>query len=149
MIAVKRAEEAARRLNVEIIKIPVGATGEVAEKVNSMVDRVDAIWMPPDPTIVTALEPLVKLAREKKLPLMGPTSEAVEAGALLSYAIDHYRLGRRTSLLIHKILDGAKPANLPIGSSRRTKLTLNMKTAREIECPVSSQFLAKVDKLIQ
>jgi putative ABC transport system substrate-binding protein len=149
VIAVKRAEEVAKRLNVEIIKIPVGRKEEVERAVNSMADRINALWMPPDPTIASAVIPLIKLSKEKRLPLMTVSGEGVREGALLSFAIDHYALGQKTSLLALKVLGGSKPGNLPVGSPKRAKLTLNLKTAREIGCRVASQFLAKVDELIE
>ena len=80
---------------------------------------------------------------------MTVSGEGVREGALLSFAIDHYALGQKTSLLALKVLGGAKPGNLPVGSPKRAKLTLNLKTAREIGARVPSQFLAKVDELIK
>jgi putative ABC transport system substrate-binding protein len=149
VIAVKRAEEAAKRLNLKIIRIPVGKKEEVKKRVNSMVDRINALWMPPDPTIASATPSLINLSKENRLPLMAVSGEAVREGALLSFSIDHYALGRETSLLTLKVLRGTKPGDLPVGSSGRAKLTLNLKTAREIGARVPPQFLAKVDELIK
>lgn len=97
-------------------------------------------------------ELIVKSASELKVPMICFVEEWVEAGALLSYAIDLKESYRRAAGYVDRILRGANPAELPIEQPTRLSLAVNLKTAKQlgITIPAAVRRIALyVDRLLK
>ena len=77
------------------------------------------------------------------------TGLAGEPGALLSYAADISALFRKAATFVDKILNGAKPADLPVEQPNKFELVINKRTARAFGLDVSSTLLLRADKVIE
>ncbi len=81
-----------------------------------------------------------------------PSSEArdyVEAGALMGYALDLSELFRRLADDVHKILNGAKPGDIPIYQATKFELLINLKTAKAFALTLPPTLLARADEVIE
>jgi putative ABC transport system substrate-binding protein len=89
------------------------------------------------------------LAIEHRLPTMFIFKSYVEAGGLMSYGVDFVDMNRRIAGHVAKILEGAKPADIPVKQPTKFELTVNLKTAKSIgvEIPLSIQLRA--DQVIE
>jgi len=89
------------------------------------------------------------LAIEQRLPTMFIFKNYVEAGGLMSYGVDFVAMHRRIAEYVDKILEGAKPADIPVEQPTKFELTVNLKTAGSIgvEIPLSIQLRA--DQVIE
>ena len=67
----------------------------------------------------------------------------------MSYAPDHIDLTRRTATYIEKILNGAKPADLPVEQASKYQLVINLKTAKALGLEVAPSLLARADEVIE
>ena len=76
-------------------------------------------------------------------------SLSVEAGGMSSYGANLADLFRRSALYVHKILQGAKPADLPVEQPTRFDLVVNLKTAKQIGLVVPPNVLARADRVIR
>jgi putative ABC transport system substrate-binding protein len=76
------------------------------------------------------------------------SSEAVEAGGLKSYAYDLVAQYRRLAYYVDKILQGTRPAELPVERPMQFALVLNLKTAQQIGLTVPPVVLFQADKVI-
>ncbi len=90
------ADQAAPGLGVEMVKVTVTASNEVMQAAQSMVGRVDAIYVPTDNMVVSALASVVKVGEDNDIPVFGAESNTVENGAVATVGIDYYQLGRMT-----------------------------------------------------
>src|SRR5436305_8251893 len=75
---------------------------------------------------------IATLAEKKRLPMMCPYRDYVEAGALMGYAVDLAELLRRMADDVHQILKGAKPGDIPIYQPTKFELVINLKTAKAL-----------------
>jgi putative ABC transport system substrate-binding protein len=73
----------------------------------------------------------------------------VEAGGLMSYSANDLELFRRAATYVHKILKGAKPADLPIEQSTKFDFVVNLKTAKQIGLTISQSVLYRADRVIK
>ena len=75
--------------------------------------------------------------------------EMVEAGYLISYGPNYADLYRRAASHVYKILNGTKPADIPVGQPVRFESTLNMRTAKTLGLSVPPIVLQQADEVIE
>jgi putative tryptophan/tyrosine transport system substrate-binding protein len=92
---------------------------------------------------------IAELALKRRLPTMFGFREMVEAGCLVSYGADYADLYRRAANQVHKILNGTKPADIPVERPVRFEYILNMRTAVALGLSVPPALLARADEVIE
>jgi len=103
----------------------------------------------PQMLLVHSQQLIASLAIEQRLPAMFIFKSYVEAGGLMSYGVDYVAMNRRIAGYVEKILEGAKPADIPVEQPNKFEFTVNLKTAKAIgvEIPLSIQLRA--DQVIE
>ena len=92
---------------------------------------------------------MAELAIKHRLPAASVLRSFVHAGGLLSYGAHTPDLFRRSAGIVHKVLQGAKPADLPIEQPTKFELTINLKTAKALGINVPPVLLARADEVIE
>jgi putative ABC transport system substrate-binding protein len=92
---------------------------------------------------------IVNFAASNRLPSSYGYRAYVEAGGLMSYAPSDIDQFRRTAVNVEKILQGAKPADLPVEEPTNFELVINLKTARALGLTISASFLARASEVIE
>src|SRR5262245_46832682 len=84
-----------------------------------------------------------------RLPTMFVFKAYVEAGGLMSYGVEQLAMYRRIGVYVAKILNGTKPADLPIEQPTRFELVVNLKTAKAIGIELPTSVLLRADEVIE
>ena len=126
------AKEAGGDLGLEIVVAAAENTAAVPLAAQSLIGRVQAIYVTTDNTVVSALESVVDVAKSQGIPLLVADPSSLERGALVCTGFDYYDHGRMTGELVLKILQGASPADLPVEYQKGTQVWLNLDMAGEI-----------------
>ena len=149
-VQAKQAEEIAKSMGWEVRFGTITSVNDIEQVALSMIGRVQAIYAPTDNTIASAMPNLVKVAEEKKIPIMCGEPGMVEAGGLVSIGIDYYKLGFQTGKMAVQILKGeAEPASMPIESLTDADIVINLNFAKAIGYEVSQDLLDRAAKVIE
>ena len=92
---------------------------------------------------------IVALAAKYRLPTIYPAREFVDAGGLMSYAVNYSQLFYRAATLVDKVFKGAKPADLPVEQPTRFELVINLKAAKALGLTIPQSVLLRADEVIQ
>lgn len=130
-------KEAASAEGIEIVESAATKSAEVQGAARALVGRADAMYVPTDNTIVSALESAVGVAEESKLPLFTADTDSVKRGALAALGFNYYDVGKQTGAVVVKILNGEKPGDIAVDIAKGTDLVINLSAARKmgIELP--------------
>jgi putative ABC transport system substrate-binding protein len=102
-----KREAPARQL--EIVEAAAPRSADVLSAAQSLVGKVDAIYVPTDNTVVTALEAVVKIGTDNQLPVFAGDTDSVPRGAIAALGFNYYDLGRQTGQIVLRVLRGADP----------------------------------------
>jgi putative ABC transport system substrate-binding protein len=112
-------------------------------------ERVEALAILPDPLFIAERARIAALAAKSRLPSVGGLREHEEAGSLVTYGPDFYELYRRAAAYVDRILQGAKPRDLPVEQPTKFELVINLKTAKALGLTVPPSLLARADQVIE
>jgi putative ABC transport system substrate-binding protein len=92
---------------------------------------------------------IAELAIQQRLPTMFIFKTYVQAGGLISYGVDPQANYRQLGFYVSKILNGAKPADLPVEQAVKFELVINLKTAKAIGVELSTAIQLRADEVIE
>jgi len=143
-------EAAARVIGLQIQIVNASTNREIDAAFAALVrERVDALFVFPDPFFISRRFQIVQLATRHAVPATYPVRDFVEPGGLMSYGTDTVDAWRQTGVYTGRILKGAKPADLPVVQSTKFELVINHQTARMLGLSVPPSLLATADEVIE
>jgi putative ABC transport system substrate-binding protein len=137
------------KFGMSLISVEVRSITELDGALAAMMhERPDAFQMTNDPSHRDHLPKIIALVDQSGLPGMYQVREAVAAGGLISYGPDLPDLFLRGADYVHRILQGAKPGDLPIEQPITFELAVNLKTAKALGINVPLSLLALANEVI-
>lgn len=130
-MAVKEAEN----LGLEAVHATVSASTEIQQVIESLIDKVDAIYAPTDNMIASGMATVAMIANENNLPVIVGEEGMLSEGGLATYGINYYELGKQTAAQAVKIIENkAKIESMPIEyiNADNVKLKINEEVATQL-----------------
>lgn len=142
---VKRAQNVAKELKIDLLAKEVSHSKFVPTALNSMKGAIDAFWMIPDTTVVTpdTIELMMLYSLENKIPVCTFSTKYLEIGALMSLDINAGEMGRQAGDLAQKILSGKKVADIPAVEADTADLVINESVAGKLKVRIDEDLRGK------
>jgi len=139
----------AKQRGIMVVEATVTNSNGVLMAAKSLVGKVDGIYIPTDNTVVSALESVLQVSFDNKIPVITGDTDSVVRGALASLGMDYYKLGLQTGVIVSKILKGEKPANIPVETLKDLDLFINESTAHKLGIKIDPELLKSAKKVIK
>ena len=143
-------DRAIRSLGMQPITVGAAAAGELENAVTEAVrQRAEALIVTIETLFYSNRFLLMRIALGHGLPTIVGDRDLLEAGGLLSLAIDEADQYRALAYFVDRILRGAKPAELPVQQPSKLLLSLNLKTAKALGITIPQSLRLRADEVIQ
>ena len=146
----KQIKAAAPLLGVQLHSLELGVPSDLEKSFESAAQfGAEAVMTTEDAIQITYRARLIDLAKRQQIPVASEFGEFARAGALMSYGPSILNSFRHAAEYINKILNGAKPADLPVEQPTRFVLIINLKPAKALGLTVPPILLARADEVIE
>jgi len=147
---IRDVREAAPTLGLQIQIFNAATTSEIDAAFASLArERPDALFVAPDAFFSSRAVQFATLTAINKLPASYSNREVVAVGGLMSYGTDLVDMFHQVGVYTGRILNGAKPADLPVLQSTKFDFAINLQTARALGIEVPSGLLSIADEVIE
>jgi putative ABC transport system substrate-binding protein len=144
------ARAAMKEYGLELIEVTVSTSAEVHMAAQSLADRVDAIFIISDNTVVSAFESLVKVCNDKDKPLFGGGTESVPRGAIAALGFDYFQVGYTAGLKAVEILkNGKSPGDVPSSLTKKLRLVVNPNAAMEQGITLDEKYVKMAEEVVK
>ena len=142
-------KEKSAPLGLEIVEASASKSAEVQAAAQSLVGKVDVIYVPTDNTIVSALEAVIGVGIDNKLPVFAGDTDSVKRGAIAAVGFDYYDVGRQTGKIVVRILKGEKPGDIAVQGIEITQLFVNPGAAQKMGITIPEALIASAKEVVK
>jgi putative ABC transport system substrate-binding protein len=147
VVLVELLRQMAPSRGMEIVTASAPSTNDVLPAARSLVGKVDVIYVPTDNTVVSALESVIKVGIDAKIPVYAGDTDSVPRGAMAALGFNYYDVGRQTGRMIVRIFEGEKPGNIPVEGVSKTELYVNPDSAKKMGVSISGAVVKRAKKV--
>ena len=140
-------KEYAAANDLEVIESAVTNSSEVQQAAQYLADKVDIVYSPIDNTVASAMAVATEVFNEQKIPFYVSADSMVQDGGLATYGIDYTVLGKETSAMVARILEGENPGEMPVVKMSDMSVYINQQTADAIGVTFPQSVLDKAQVL--
>ena len=132
-LQIELAKKAAAARGLATVEATVSSVNDIQQAAQSLVGKVDALYIPTDNVMASAMPNLIKITDEAKIPVFCGEAGMLKAGGVATLGIDYYKLGFQTGEMAADILSGkAKPQDMAIQSQKTFTVSLNEEAIKKM-----------------
>lgn len=138
----------AKTKGLEVVEATVSNVNDIQQAAQNLVSQgVQAIYVPTDNVVASAMANLVKITDPAKVPVFPGEENMVKNGGLMTYSVDYYKLGFQTGVMAAKVLSGeAKVQDLAIESQKDLKLVINQDAVKRLGITIPEELQKEAAK---
>jgi putative tryptophan/tyrosine transport system substrate-binding protein len=147
LLAVLKTE--AEKAGVTVVESAATKSADVQGAARALVGRVDAIYIPTDNTIISALEGAVAVAQEAKLPLFTADTDSVSRGSIAALGFNYYDVGKQTGDIVVRVLKGENPGDIPVKIASGSDLVVNKTAAAKTGITIPDSVMKRASRVVE
>ena len=147
LLAALKAE--AEKAGITVVESAATKSAEVQGAARALVGRADAIYIPTDNTIISALEGAVAVAEESKLPLFTADTDSVSRGSIAALGFNYYDVGKQTGEIVVRVLKGENPGDIAVKTAAGSDLVINKAAAAKMGVTLPESVVSRANKVIE
>ncbi|TDO78265.1 putative ABC transport system substrate-binding protein [Halanaerobium saccharolyticum] len=149
VVQIDLVKKVTAEMGIKLHEATVSNSSEVSLAASSLVGDVDAVYVPTDNIIVSALPSVLNITNQNNIPVFASENGQVRQGSIATLGIDYKLLGIQTGKMAAQILNGADPAEMAVQSSDQLKLYLNKKAAENLNLEIPAAVLDRADVIYE
>lgn len=131
-------------MDMTVVEASVATSADVKQATESLLGKVDSLYIITDNTVVSALESVISVANENKLPVMVGEFDSVKRGGLAAFGFEYYDIGYEAGEMAVKVLKGeSTPADLPVQLPQNLRFIMNKETADVLGITIKDEWKAE------
>lgn len=146
---VNRLKEVAGEAGLTVVEAPVTKSADVQAAARGLVGKVDAMYVPTDNTVVSALEAAIAVAEENDIPFYSGDTDSVKRGTLASIGFNYFDVGVETGKVVARVLKGEKPGDIDVTFASGTDLFVNKAAAEKMGVTIPEAVIARASTVIE
>ena len=135
----------AKAIGFTIFSVSITNTIDVSMATQSLIGKVDAIFVINDNTVVSALDSLLKITNRYHIPVFASDPDSVERGCVAAFAPSQYEIGRQVGRLALRVLSGESINNIPVEQPTLFELSVNKKAASHVAIKIPESVLTRAN----
>lgn len=140
---VELLKKAAKAKNIAVVEASALKSADVQSAARIIASKVQVIYAPTDNTVASAIDALIGVANQAKIPVVGGSTSFVENGAVASLGFDYYQVGVQTADYVDAVLKGQNPGDMAVKFAEGSDLFLNIKAAEKLGISLSDEMLKR------
>lgn len=149
VVTLNTMKEVAPQFGIQIVEAAAPKSSDVLAAAQSLIGKVDAIYIPTDNTVVSALESVISVGIKTRTPVFSGDTSSVERGAIAAVGFDYYDVGLQTGKIASKILQGEKPGSIDVEFVENMNMFVNVTAAKKMGLDVSQELIDRAKKVIR
>lgn len=146
---IKNLQEICPKFGIKLVTQVASQTSEVMQATQKLASTVDAIFISNDSTALSAIQIIVKVAKDQKIPVFVSDTDIVKDGPLAAIGPNQYAIGKQTAGIVVRVLNGEDIGKIPTQFPAKTELYINLKTAKELGITISQELIKTADKILE
>jgi putative ABC transport system substrate-binding protein len=143
LVLVEALNEVCDSLGIEVVEVTVSTTADVLTAAQSLVGRVDVIWVGTDNTVVSALEAVLGVCEDNLIPFFASDDPSIEKGGIACLGFNYYDVGYQTGEMAVRILEGESAEDIPVELGETFSYTVNTAAAELYGVTIPQAILDK------
>jgi putative ABC transport system substrate-binding protein len=148
VVLIKALKDEAAKAGLTVVEASVPKSSDAQPAVRSLVGKADAVYIPLDNTVVSALESVIAVGQQAKLPIFSADTDSVARGTVASIGFDYFQVGKQTGAIVARVLKGEKPGDLPVALAKGTDLFVNPKSAAAMGVTLPDAVVKRATKVV-
>ena len=145
----RQLREAAARLGLQLVEVPVGSTGEVRQAAIDLASRVQAIFVISDATVSADILAIQEAGDRHRIPNFTGVVSGVRRGALAAFGVDYFLAGYAAGKKAALVLRGVNPGQIPWSLAEHFGLVLNQRAAKALGIVLPVDLLRIADNVVE
>jgi len=139
----------ANQHQLNIIEATTASSNEVIPALQSLIGKIDVLYLPLDNTVISATDAVLGFAKKHRIPTLASETQTTAKGALIGVGFNHHDVGMLAGQKVVAILQGKPTGDIPVEAPQHIKTSINVVTAKIIGVAVPQAFIDQAQEVIR